>query len=99
MKDYHSEEGEGESSDSNDSSGRAGLERDYWDMVETSSRHTSVEYANDLDIGLFGSGFPVLLIYYFKVFSFFHLFFSFLFDAALRYLFAIVYIIYVYIVT
>ena len=33
------------------------LARDYWDMVETSSRQAAVEYGNDLDTNTFMSGF------------------------------------------
>ena len=39
--------------------GMKALEKDYWDMVETANKKTSVEYANDLDTKQFGSGFPV----------------------------------------
>jgi hypothetical protein len=39
--------------------GQKVLAQDYWDMVETASRHTAVEYANDLDVTRYGSGFPV----------------------------------------
>lgn len=35
------------------------LERDYWDIVETHTKHVSVEYGNDVDTGAFGSGFPL----------------------------------------
>jgi len=34
------------------------LARDYWDMVETQSRDTEIEYANDLDTIAYKSGFP-----------------------------------------
>lgn len=35
------------------------LERDYWDVVETHSREVTVEYGNDVDTTVFGSGFPL----------------------------------------
>lgn len=35
------------------------LERDFWDIVETHTRQITVEYGNDVDAGLFGSGFPL----------------------------------------
>ncbi len=34
------------------------LERDYWDIVETGQPSTTVDYSNDLDTSLYGSGFP-----------------------------------------
>lgn len=34
------------------------LERDYWNIVETHSREVAVEYGNDVDTSVFGSGFP-----------------------------------------
>jgi hypothetical protein len=33
------------------------LETDYWDMVDTAARKVSVEYGNDLDTTVYGSGF------------------------------------------
>jgi len=38
--------------------GLKALEKDYWDVVEMCHIQTSVEYANDLDVLKFGSGFP-----------------------------------------
>ena len=35
------------------------LERDYWDIVEDHNRELSVEYGNDVDTTVFGSGFPL----------------------------------------
>ena len=35
------------------------LERDYWDIVETHTKQVSVEYGNDVDTTVFGSGFPL----------------------------------------
>ena len=35
------------------------LERDYWDIVESHSGEHSVEYGNDVDTTIFGSGFPL----------------------------------------
>lgn len=43
--------------------GMKALEKDYWDIVEMCHRETSVEYANDLDVLNFRSGFPVLFCY------------------------------------
>jgi histone demethylase JARID1 len=35
------------------------LERDYWDIVDSHSRHVVVEYGNDVNTDEFGSGFPL----------------------------------------
>jgi histone demethylase JARID1 len=32
--------------------------KDYWDLVETNSRSVTVEYGNDIDTSVYGSGFP-----------------------------------------
>lgn len=37
----------------------ANLERDYWEVVETHTKQVSVEYGNDVDTSVFGSGFPL----------------------------------------
>jgi len=34
------------------------LEQDYWDVVENTSKEIGVEYGNDVDTEVFGSGFP-----------------------------------------
>eukprot|EP01039_Chlorochromonas_danica_P004523 gene4523-4961_t len=36
------------------------LAKDYWDMVETGTRTATVEYGNDIDSSVYGSGFPSL---------------------------------------
>jgi len=35
------------------------LERDYWNIVETHSKEVAVEYGNDVDTAVYGSGFPL----------------------------------------
>lgn len=35
------------------------LERDYWNIVETHVPEVAVEYGNDVDTGVYGSGFPL----------------------------------------
>lgn len=35
------------------------LERDYWNIVETHMKEVAVEYGNDVDTGVYGSGFPL----------------------------------------
>jgi hypothetical protein len=37
---------------------RAAIERDYWRVVNTGSAKATVEYGNDLDVQVHGSGFP-----------------------------------------
>ena len=36
------------------------VEATYWDLVETQRREVDVDYANDLDTRVYGSGFPML---------------------------------------